>query len=263
MNTALFCLHGWGGSKESWNELREALAHTSNITLFTPDLPGFGEEPEPQKPWTVDHYAGWCQAWIRTTLEQEKTNGTTYDQVALIGHSHGGRIALKLAWMQSLTPNPSPKVRGEQQTLNYSHLFLCAAAGIRRSRHIKRTIGFLLAKTGKWILSLPGGTYLTPITKKLLYKLMRVHDYERASDVMQKTMINVTQEDLTPLLEEITLPTDLFWGDDDTMTPIEDGILMQEKIPHAVLHRYADCRHAVHREKAQEISATIEQRMHL
>jgi pimeloyl-ACP methyl ester carboxylesterase len=86
---------------------------------------------------------------------------------------------------------------------------------------------------------------------------MRVHDYEQASDIMQKTMINVTQEDLTPLLSNITLNTDLFWGEDDTMTPLEDGVLMHKKIPNATLHTYANCRHRVHREKAEEIAAII------
>jgi pimeloyl-ACP methyl ester carboxylesterase len=289
MSTALICLHGWGGSKESFTELRAALKNDS-VTIFTPDLPGFGEEPEPKVPWTVDHYTGWVNAWIEHTLREEQKAGRTYDSIALLGHSHGGRITLKLAWRQSTVLNPHPDLLPEGEgdlahldliekkrnatrfanthhsplptpsrlaTLHYSHLFLCASAGIRRSRHIKRTIGFFLAKSGKWILSLPGGKYFTPITKKILYKLMRVHDYEQASDIMQKTMINVTQEDLTPLLSNITLNTDLFWGEDDTMTPLEDGVLMHKKIPNATLHTYANCRHRVHREKAEEIAAII------
>ncbi len=272
MTVALFCLHGWGGSKESWNELQKELEDVPSITLFRADLPGFGEEPEPKKPWTVDHYAGWAQGWIATTLAQEKEDGRTYDHIALIGHSHGGRIALKLAWKQSaLIPAFSQREKEAlptihyplPATIHYTHLFLCAAAGIRRKRHVKRLVGLVLAKCGKWLLSMTGSTYLTSITKKLLYKLMRVHDYENASDIMQKTLINVTREDLTPLLSEITINTDLFWGEEDGMTPLEDGLLMERTMPHARLHRYAHCRHAVHREKAKEISAIIQAQFHL
>jgi pimeloyl-ACP methyl ester carboxylesterase len=228
----LVCLHGWGGSKESFTELREALKNDP-ITILTPDLPGFGAEPEPKKPWTVDHYAGWVSGFIKHNVQ---------GPFMLLGHSHGGRIAIKLASMNMLP---------------IDHLYLCAAAGIRHPRHFKRIIGLTLAKAGKSLLSIPLLKSFAPLGKKLLYKLVRVHDYEQASPVMRQTLINVSAEDLRTLLKTIDIPTDIFWGTDDGMTPYADGVLMQSKIPHSTLHTYPHIRHGVHKERAKEIAEII------
>ncbi len=237
MKTVLVCLHGWGGSKESFTELRAALAG-SNLEVYAPDLPGFGKEPDPPRAWTVGDYADWTEAWVRAHVPAFALS----QGILLLGHSHGGRIAITLA---------------AAQRLPIRHLYLCAAAGIRRPRHLKRLVGLVLAKGGKAMLSLPGFRSLEPLGKKLLYKLVRVHDYEKASEVLRQTLIKVTAEDLRPLLVRITQPTDLFWGIDDGMTPIADGRAMQEGIAGSRLYEYAGVRHAVHRERAKEIAAVL------
>lgn len=236
--TVLLCLHGWGGSKESFTELREALKG-SDIEILTPDLPGFGDEPEPSHPFTNDDYADWVVDWFT-----KKKSSILHPQssILLLGHSHGGRIAIKL-------------VAGHR--LPVHHLLLCASAGIRHPRHFRRIAGLLLAKTGKFFLSIPGMRALQPFGKTLLYRLVRVHDYEKASPVMRDTLINVTEENLRPLLQAIDVPTDIFWGLDDQMTPVADGYLMAKKIPGSVLHTFRGVRHRVHRDRAEEIAKVL------
>lgn len=242
MKTILLCLHGWGGSKESFTELRSAL-QGSDIEILTPDLPGFGQEAEPRKAFTVSDYADWVIQW---KTGNEKQESKEEEQWFLLGHSHGGRIAIKMI---------TEKLKEEDQP---SHLFLCASAGIRHPRHIKRIIGLLLSKSGKAVFSLPFLKKLEPFGKKMLYKLVRVHDYEKASDIMRQTLINVSQEDLRLQLKEIHVPTDLFWGTEDGMTPFGDALIMEREIPNAILHRYPNVRHAVHRDKAEEIAQVIQ-----
>lgn len=245
----LLCLHGWGGSSESFTELREALKN-DDIELLTPDLPGFGSEPEPSKPWTNDDYADYVESWLKKNGKLEAVSGKLY----LLGHSHGGRIAIKLATRLSTHYSLL-------STHSISHLFLCAPAGIRHARHFKRIIGLLLAKTGSFFLKIPGLKTLAPLGKKLLYKLVRVHDYEVASPVMRQTMINVAREDLRPLLPSIDIPTDLFWGKDDGMTPFSDALIMEREIPNATLHAFEGVRHRVHRDKAKEIAEVIREKI--
>ncbi len=234
MKPILLCLHGWGGSKESFTELREALKGT-DIEILTPDLPGFGDEPEPKTPWTVDDYVDWVE---------QKLSGISFQEseLHLLGHSHGGRIGLKLA------------ARG---SLPIKHLYLCAAAGIRHPRHFKRMFGLMLAKTGKFFLAVPGLKQLQPVAKKFLYKLVRVHDYEKASPIMRDTMSRVVHEDLRPILPFIKTPTDIFWGTEDGMTPVSDAYVMHKGIAGSRLHLYQGVRHRVHRDKATEIAAVI------
>jgi pimeloyl-ACP methyl ester carboxylesterase len=245
-SSVLVCLHGWGGSKESFIELRAAL-EGSGITMLTTDLPGFGEEPEPPKPWTTDDYADWVEAFIKKNVQ---------GPFHLLGHSHGGRIALKLAQRQC-----SQRSQLTAHSFHIAHLYLCAAAGIRHPRHIKRIIGLTLAKLGKSLLKIPGLRSLQPLGKKLLYKLVRVHDYEQASPVMRQTLINVSREDLCPILKEIKVATDIFWGKDDGMTPFSDALVMKRKISGSELHAFDGVRHRVHRDRAAEIAAIIKSKI--
>ena len=254
MKTVLLCLHGWGGSKESFTELRQALQGT-DLEILTPDLPGFGAEPEPDRAWSTDDYADWVARWLRQRMENGSLDrlGRKMDGgILLLGHSHGGRIAIKLAARQS-----SALPTTHYPLLTISHLFLCAAAGIRHPRHFKRIIGLMLAKTGKFFLSIPGIKALQPLGKKFLYCLVRVHDYEKASPVMRETMIKVSAEDLTPLLSRIAIPTDIFWGTDDGMTPVTDAHLMKKLISQSKLHIFEGTRHGIHKEKATEIATSI------
>ncbi len=257
MKTILLCLHGWGGSKESFTELRAALGDT-DIEMLIPDLPGFGSEPEPKEPWTNDDYADWVTDWTQSKLKSYETNKL---RLFLLGHSHGGRIAIKLAARPSdhLTIRPLDNHSVHPSfPLPISHLFLCAPAGVRRHQPIKRFIGFVLAKTGKWLLSLPLMlNRIQPLAKRLLYRLMRTHDYETATPAMRQTMIRVSSEDLRPLLPLIDIPTDIFWGHDDRMTPFTDAKLVHEGIRGSKLHSYANVRHGVHKDRAREIAAAI------
>lgn len=240
MTMTLVCLHGWGGSKDSFAELRDELKN-SGIRVLAPDLPGFGSAAEPDRAWSVDDYADWTEQYIRKHVQ---------GPYALLGHSHGGRICIKLAsrWAAGTCRVPQPK-----------HLFLCAAAGIRRSRHFKRIIGLVLAKGGKLLFKIPGVKMLEPLGKKLLYKLVRVHDYERASDVMRQTLILVTREDLRPLLKKIRIPSSIFWGENDGMTPVADARIMHGMIRGSTLQTFPGIRHGVHRERAEDIAKKIQQ----
>jgi pimeloyl-ACP methyl ester carboxylesterase len=238
MKPLLLCLHGWGGSKESFTELRAAL-EPIDIEVLTPNLPGFGDEPEPQEAWHTEDYAKWIKQWMLDRFPESELRERKF---AVLGHSHGGRIAIHLA---------------ARKMLPISHLYLCAAAGVRRPRHFKRIVGLTLARSGQFFLAIPGLRLLRPMGRKFLYTLIRVHDYERASPLMQQTLVHVTAEDLRPLVARITLPTDIFWGQNDGMTPIRDGILMHKLIVGSTFHSYPQTRHAVHRDRAPEIATVL------
>ena len=108
-------------------------------------------------------------------------------------------------------------------------------------------------------MAIPGLRYLKPLAKELLYKLVRVHDYEKASPLMRETLINVTKEDLRHLFPLVKVPTDIFWGTEDAMTPVGDAYLFKNGIPGSRLHLYQGVRHGVHKDKANEIAALIKE----
>jgi len=233
MSPVLLCLHGWGGSGASFQELRDALKD-ENLTILTPDLPGFGNEPDPQTPWTVDDYADWVEEYVK------KQNVT--GPILLLGHSHGGRTLIKLA---------------ARKNIAIEHLYLCAAAGMKRRRFVKRILGLVLSKIGSLLFVIPGLSALEPKAKKMLSRFVGSHDYQKASEIMKKTLVLVTKENLVPFLPSIAVPTDIFWGEDDSQTPVADAYILNKGISGSTLHVFPGVRHRVHRDKATEIAAVI------
>ncbi|MDD5624022.1 MAG: alpha/beta fold hydrolase [Candidatus Peribacteraceae bacterium] len=243
----LLCLHGWGGSKESFTELRTALAG-SDVEILTPDLPGFGAEPEPPKPWTTDDYADWVTQWLE---KKNQELGIKNQELLLLGHSHGGRIAITLASRQ---PTRLPPI---------TRLYLCAAAGVKHRKGARELLGLWAAKAGGAFLSLPGLKALAPLARKTLYRLLRSHDYERASPLMRETLKRVTEEDVRPLLHHIAAPTNIFWGTLDRMTPVKDAHILHHAIRGSHLHLFPGSRHRIHRDHAHEIAAVIRKHLHV
>lgn len=182
-------LHGWGGSSLSFSGAAQIVGKYCRVT--TVDFYGFGETPHPDYPLTVEDYAKGVVDII---------NAYRMTKVTVVGHSFGGRVALRLA-------------------AKYGYLLdgvvICDGAGLRPRRGI--------------------GYYCKIFRHKLLKKLNIPHkagssDYRALSGAMKQTFINVVNEDQTAELEKITLPVLLFWGDKDKDTPIYMAKRMHRRI---------------------------------
>ena len=68
-------------------------------------------------------------------------------------------------------------------------------------------------------------------------------DYAAASPTMRKVFVRVVNEDLAPLLPQIPEETLLIWGENDTATPLSDGMQMEREIPNAGLAKIARAGH--------------------
>lgn len=207
----LVILHGWGCNKEMFAEIAEHLA--ARYTVVVPDLPGFGESPEPSVPYSV----GDCTELI---IEFIKSLG--FENVSLVGHSYGGRVIIQLF------------SRGDLP-FTVEKICLVDAAGIRPKKSIGQKLSLLCYKGGRRVLSLPPLKKLFPNAVENWRKKRGSADFNSASEVMKKTLVLAVNEDLTGCLKNITAPTLLFWGDKDDATPLSDAKLMEKKIPDAGL----------------------------
>lgn len=200
-------LHGWGRSKEDFDQLTADLAAGGLRAAFLQvDLPGFGGSTlRTADGYSLDDY---CQS-----LEHlfEKLN---VKRAVLIGHSFGGRIAIKLA-----ATHPQ---RVEQ-------LVLIAAAGIpRRSLWLKLiAVGVLL-----WKLA-TAGLRDTRLIRRLTYTLtpfVASEDYRTAPPQLRETLKKIIREDLRPAATLIRAPTLLIWSREDEVTPLAVGQAYQALI---------------------------------
>ncbi|MCL2672889.1 MAG: alpha/beta hydrolase [Alphaproteobacteria bacterium] len=202
---AVVFMHGWGSSSAAFAPFLEPLARHRRVIAV--DLPGFGSSAEPGKPWDVDAYADWV-------LELLAQKGVS--RAVLVGHSFGGRIAIKLA---SRADSP----------LVVDKMVLAGSAGIRRKPSLKRRLVMLAARAARPVL----GRF--PRLADKLRRGLGSADYRTATPLMRETLKKVVAEDLTELLPRVHCPTLLVWGDKDAATPLEDGRKMERLIPGAGL----------------------------
>ncbi|MCC7432332.1 alpha/beta hydrolase [Candidatus Peregrinibacteria bacterium] len=240
----VFMLHGWGGGKESWDALINELSSLGLLETFcfiAIDFPGFGESEEPVEAWGVMDYSKWFGMLVDTVYETLKLQGN-YD---LIVHSFGGRVLLKyLSYFEERPANPDK-------------LVMIAAAGIKPVKTTKVKMAAIAAKTGKKVMSLPVLRWTAPAAQKLLYKLLKSHDYEKTSGVMRETFIKVIDEDLTSNIREVNRPTLILWGDQDSYVPVEDGKFMEQNIKGSSMKVIKGGRHGIHKTHAKELAVWI------
>lgn len=205
-------LHGWTKTLDKWDPLLQELGK-KGISSKLPKIPGLTEELD--KVWNLSDYV----KWLKDITDKEK------DKVILIGHSNGGRIALAFT---NLYPEKVEK------------LILIDSAGIYHNGlpiKIKRLVFKTIAKIGKKLTS-------SRKIKDLLYKFARESDYKDLNESTKQTMINLTSSDLKSVLPQIQTSTLIIWGENDRITPLRDGILMNNLIKNSRLEIISNARHS-------------------
>lgn len=202
-------LHGWGASVDLFESTIAGLA--PRYTLIAPDFPGFGRTPAPPSGWSVGDYTAWT-----ISLLDELDIGSC----AVVGHSFGGRVAIKLAaeWPERVTG-----------------LVLADAAGIKPKRTIAESIAVRKFKT---LRRLSTSRVVPPsLRTQLGERVARAGspDYRAAAGTVRDSFVRIVNEDLTPVLARIMAPTLLIWGEQDRDTPVADARVMERLIPDAGL----------------------------
>ena len=164
----ILVLHGWGGSKKSWKEWVKCF-DDKKYKIFVPDLPGFGGEKAPERPWYVHDYADWVRKYMKKHH---------LVRPVVVAHSFGARIAIKMC---SSDKNV------------FSRLFLVGAAGIKRPPGMKVKILKGMAKAGKFILGIFKLQSVQTFFRKVVYKAAGTHDYETAHGTMKQTFIKLLE----------------------------------------------------------------------
>lgn len=224
-------LHGWGCSFELYSGLMSALEPSCTVAAL--NFPGCGGSATMPEPWNIDDY---CRLVIKFI---EKIG---LENPVLIGHSHGGRVILKLVGSGKLKP---PKI------------VLLDSAGLIPKKSLKQRARARSFKIIKGALSLPG---ISCFSAGLLDKARRHYgsaDYNAAPEVLRKTMVSLVNTDLRSLLPNISCPSLLIWGENDTDTPLADAKTIEQLIPDAGLCVIKGAGHFAFCEKPYEVNAIL------
>jgi len=198
-NTSIILLHGWGQSTKVFDAVSTYLS--TKFTVYNVDLPGFGLSDKPTYPYDTSDYA----QVIKCIVDYYHL-----EYIIIIGHSLGGRIAIKYA-------------------ANFNQvkkLVLIDSAGIVHKKKMSYYIKIYSFKLLKKLFSLP-------ILKKYKHKALNrfgSSDYKNADPMMKQILVKLVNEDLRQEMKKISCPTLLVWGTEDYVTPIIDAYIMKEHL---------------------------------
>lgn len=200
-------MHGWGCTSATVASIAAML--DSHYTVYNLDMPGSGASADPAEPWHVEDYDRMLEALV--AAEDIKNP-------CLIGHSNGGRVAIKYASHHDV-----------------SRLVLIDAAGVPAVLPPHKVLKIKLFKFAKRVLTAVLGERLSSRMIDSARGSLGSADYNNSSPVMRATMVNLLAEDLRGIMPHIKCPTLLLWGNDDTATPLSDARQMERLIPEAGL----------------------------
>lgn len=202
-------LHGWGSSFDVYKGIIASLK--DRCRLVAVNFPGCGQSETMKEPWCLEDYCDFCLEFM------EKLN---LKDPILIGHSHGGRVVLKLTAEKMVNP---PKI------------VLLDSAGLIPKKNFKQKCRAKSFKAIKRVLTLP---VIKNYSEDLLQKARNHYgsaDYNAAPEVLRKTLVSLVNTDIRDILPNIACPSLLIWGDKDTATPLEDAKTIESLIPDAGL----------------------------
>jgi pimeloyl-ACP methyl ester carboxylesterase len=183
---SVVALHGWGRNRHDWN------ATLQGYDALALDLPGHGNTPEPPSGWSTQEYADWV-AEVLAGL----------DRPVLVGHSFGGRVAVRLA-----AARPE-LVRG---------VVLTGVPLLRpQTTAAKAPLGFRVAKR----LNRLG--VLSDERMEAERRKRGSADYNAAQGVMREVLVKAVNEDYTDALEAMAahgVRTAMVWGEHDTAATV-------------------------------------------
>ncbi len=212
----LLLLHGWGANIGLVWQLAERMIPLG-YRVYALDMPHFGASASPENAWTVFDYAH----LVINFLDHHQL-----DRVYLFGHSFGGRLGLIL---------------GADHPHRLYKMALADSAGVRPRLPLATRIRTQTYKIIRDGLQKVGLRSLSNSLRQAYNTRYGSSDFNATSGVFRQTFVNIISQDLLPYASRVSVPTLLFWGDEDKDTPLWMGQLLEKTIPNAglVVHQGA------------------------
>lgn len=219
----ILLLHGWADSVRGWQAFMQKLS-AEGYEVIACDLPGFGGTDAPPTAWDVTDYASFVCEFL------QKLNVKPY---AVIGHSHGGAIAVRAVGQKMLKP---------------TKLVLLASAGVRTNN----------GPSGLKFIAKAGKLLTAPLPKSLRTSMRKTLYTKAGSDMLiaehlQETFKRIVKDDVCEDAAKIGLPTLLVYGSADTATPVRYGEKLHKAIVGSELIVLPKIGHFVHLDAEQEV----------
>lgn len=212
MTKTIVILHGWRLTGQKYQNIQK-IFEQHGFTVYSPDLPGSGSEKLTKPIMKIDDYIDFVVDYFQKH---------TIKKAIVIGHSFGGRVGAKLA---ATHPELVEK------------LILTGAPLIKQQLPFRKKVLVYFAKFVKKIV-------IAKKMRKLLYYILGEWDYYKTTPEIRETFKAIIAEDIAPNLSQITVPTCIIWGGEDTFVGKSLGRQIASQIPGST---YKEIPHATHK----------------
>lgn len=230
----VLALHGWRRTHADFAGVFEVGdagdPGGAGLDALAVDLFGFGATPPPPEPWSTEEYA-------RHLLPLFEEPGVLADEVVVVGHSFGGRVAVRLATM---VPD------------RIERMVLCGVPLLDRSdRRARPARAFRIARRLNRV-GLIGDDRMEEMRKRY-----GSADYRAASGVMRDVLVRLLAERYDDVLPGIGCPVELLWGEQDGEVPVEVAVRAQSMLPKATLRVLSGVGHLLPTESPLELRRSV------
>ena len=244
----LILVHGLSGAATNWVAVAPRLAESFRVLV--PDLPGHGRSSPLPRARSLDPFA----ESIGALAEREQML-----PAAVVGHSLGGLVALRLAVQRSESVTAlvlaaaagiSTATRRVERLLKMGRLVRPGRAYSRFRNRVARSEALRYLVFGYWGASDPAA--LTPEV---------VHGFLEGPGLHTDTVTAaraLVRDDPRVDLERILCPSLVLWGARDRQVPIADAFEYSRRL-HAPLRVVADCGHLLIGERPDVCADAIEE----
>ncbi len=232
----ILLIHGFGGDADRWLFTQQPLS--SSATVYALDLPGHGQSGK-------DVIDGSIDALAKTVLAFMDEVGIHSAQ--LVGHSLGGAIALKVAFLD-------PE--------RVSRLDLIAPAGLGNEINNDYIQGFIATDSRKEMKVLLQKLVADPelVNRSLVNDMLQFKRTDGVNDALKVISAGFIGKDgnqnhvMKEELHRLNMPTQVIWGTKDEIIPSAHAESLPPNIKVNLLEGYG---HLVHLEAASDVNVLL------
>ncbi|MGI8607392.1 MAG: alpha/beta fold hydrolase [Gaiellaceae bacterium] len=240
-------VHGLGGAATNWTRLAPLLARSRRVIV--PDLPGHGRSGSFGRSADLGAYAD-CIAAI---LERE-----TAAPAALVGHSMGGVVALRLAVAHPVRVSALVLVEsaGISSASRRAEAFLALTGLLKPARHAGRLRHHIAPRSS--LRGLTFGYWGAGLARDLTAEaaLGFLEGGRDATDVATASAALIRHDPRLDL-DRVACPALVLWGSRDRIVPLEDGFEYARRL-RAPIRVVAGAGHLLIGERPEECASILE-----